>query len=321
MHSMYCPLTLCRYWLLYFKTQFAMAQSDGEWRGIIDPNEVDRNWWILNKKRFGSGHFLKKYVVSLWAAIVALEGSLWLWFYIDGALEIQAVVVTLDAIILIVPLMLTVYIRQSLPVLRDKLRIKQVIHCRKQLQSCLSVRESVHVFCVFSTVSYFNVTWNLSLSVHFDREQELKHIFLIILLAFIVIAVLSSTVGALAVWLDEFDAAMGRTVYVAVSNVSTLGTFLCIYVQTQWVMHKFRSHLQTYSSRRVLQNSLTQEILETKKQKISDKEKISIPDPLVLLNTFITEQCCGVLPVSPSSFRSIQRRELKEWWFEPSQKI
>ena len=86
------------------------------------------------------------------------------------------------------------------------------------------------------------------------------------------------TVGALAVWVEQFDANMGRTVYVAVSNVSTLGTFLCIYVQTQWVMHKFRPHLHSYSSRRVLQNSLTQEILETKKQKINDKEKISITD-------------------------------------------
>ena len=103
-----------------------MAQSDGEWKGIIDPDEVARNWWILNKKRFGSGHFLKKYMISLWALIVAVEGSLWLWYYIEEDLAVQAVVVTLDAIILIVPLMLTVYIRQTLPVLRDKLRIKQV---------------------------------------------------------------------------------------------------------------------------------------------------------------------------------------------------
>lgn len=105
-----------------------MAQSDGEWRGIIDPDEVDRNWWILNHSRFGSGHFLSFYVCSLWVAIVAVEGTLWLWYYLSEDVAVQVTAITLDVVIVVVPLLLTVYIRQTLPDLRDRLRIKQVLH-------------------------------------------------------------------------------------------------------------------------------------------------------------------------------------------------
>ena len=46
-----------RYWLLYFKTKFAECQANGEWEQIIDPSTFEKNWWIINKKRYGSGHF------------------------------------------------------------------------------------------------------------------------------------------------------------------------------------------------------------------------------------------------------------------------
>eukprot|EP01083_Nonionella_stella_P164773 546426_1 len=223
-----------RYWLLYFKTKFAAAQSNGEWQMIINPHH-GQNWWILNKKRFGSGHFLRKYIILLWLCIVCGEGTLWLYSLTYPAL-------IMDFLIILFPFILTIYIRQNLPLLIDKLRIK----------------------------------------------QELKYIFLIIMLAFIVIALLSSAIAVLSYFGVAYIVYISRSLYNTVSLISTFGTFLCVYIQTQWVINKFRTHLHYYSSRHAikLKTTLTQQMILTKKEKKENSDKISISDVLTHEDAF-----------------------------------
>ena len=221
-----------RYWLLYFKTKFAMAQSNNGWQQIIDPSNHLKNWWIVNKKTYGSGHYLRKYVISIWAIIVFIEGTCWFLSYSLDSSLLTYISLSIDFLIILFPLILTIYIRQNLPLLIDKLRIK----------------------------------------------QELKYIFLIIFIIFIVITLLSSIIGGLAYWIVDFDENITRSLYNAVSNISTFGTFLCVFIQTQWVLNRFNQHLSFYSSRQILKTTLTQQILLTKKEKVENKDKISISD-------------------------------------------
>ena len=180
-----------RYWLLYFKTKFAQCVANGEWQQIIDPESYEKNWWIVNKKKYGSGHFLRKYVLIVWIFVVLIEGTAWLCSYIflssDSWWGYLALFV--DFLVILFPLILTIYIRQNLPLIIDKLRIK----------------------------------------------QELKNIFLIIIFTFIVIAILSSVIGGLSYFIGNFDDDIGSSLYNAVANISTFGTFLCVYIQSQWV--------------------------------------------------------------------------------------
>eukprot|EP01084_Bolivina_argentea_P260031 439001_1 len=229
-----------RYWLLYYKTQFASAQSDGQWKMIINPVEANCNWWIVNKKKWGSGHYLKKYIITIWLFIVLIEGTLWLFAYLFNSYPLTYISLFIDFLIILFPLILTIYIRHNLPLLIDKLRIK----------------------------------------------QELRYIFLIILLAFIIIAILSSIIGGLS-YILLLNLSIQYSVYNAISNISTFGTFLCIYFQTQWVINKFRKDLHSYSSRHVLKTSLTQQILLTKKEKNENKDKISISDVLTHKEAFL----------------------------------
>merc|ERR1711933_689880 len=226
---------------LYFKTKFASAQEGGQWKMIINPAEFEKNWWIVNKKKFGSGHYLKKYIILIWIFIVCIEGTFWLFAYYLDSYILTYISTFIDFLVILFPLILTIYIRQNLPLLIDKLRIK----------------------------------------------QELKYIFLIILLAFIVITLLSSIIGVLSYFIGDFNEDIQRSLYNKVSIISTFGTFLCVYVQTQWVINKFRDQLHHYSSRQVLQTTLTQQILLTKKEKNENKDKISISDVLTHEEAFV----------------------------------
>ena len=180
------------------------------------------------QKKIWFRSFLRKYVLIVWIFVVIIEGTCWLFSYIYHQYTLFTVFALLiDFLVILFPLMITIYIRQNLPLIIDKLRIK----------------------------------------------QELKNIFLIILFTFIVIAILSTIIGGLNFFFGTFNEITGRALYNAVSNISTFGTFCCVYIQSQWVINKFRPHLKFYSSRQILKTTLTQQILLTKKKKVKIKRK------------------------------------------------
>merc|ERR1712087_722333 len=115
-----------------------------------------------------------------------------------------------------------------------------------------------------------------------------------------------------------------RSLYNTVSIISTFGTFLCVYVQTQWVINKFRDQLHHYSSRQILKTTLTQQILLTKKEKNENKDKISISDVLtheeafeIFMNHLIAEHSseCLLALVEMIQFKDTILNDMKSVQF------
>eukprot|EP00485_Elphidium_margaritaceum_P013158 CAMPEP_0202694726 /NCGR_PEP_ID=MMETSP1385-20130828/8514_1 /ASSEMBLY_ACC=CAM_ASM_000861 /TAXON_ID=933848 /ORGANISM="Elphidium margaritaceum" /LENGTH=702 /DNA_ID=CAMNT_0049350625 /DNA_START=29 /DNA_END=2137 /DNA_ORIENTATION=+ len=117
-------LVVYRYWLLYYKTQFADAIINHTgWQSIINPANHERNWWITNKKKYGSRSYLIKYVVLVWIVVVGVEGTLWLLVELDSIAS-TFIPIACDLIIVLGPCILLVYIRKSLPLIADQLLLK-----------------------------------------------------------------------------------------------------------------------------------------------------------------------------------------------------
>ena len=101
-------IILYRFWLMYYKTKFAMAQTNDAWVSILNPLLSAQNWWIINKKKYGSGHYLRKFMIIIWILIVTIEGTLWILEFLLNTNYLIYFVVFIDFIIIIIPTILLV---------------------------------------------------------------------------------------------------------------------------------------------------------------------------------------------------------------------
>lgn len=68
-------LTVLRFWLLYFKLEWALSNINNRWQSIINSRAENQDWFLRNKKTYGSYTWLIKKVVIFTTILVIL--NLW----------------------------------------------------------------------------------------------------------------------------------------------------------------------------------------------------------------------------------------------------
>ena len=68
-------LTVLRFWLLYFKLEWALSNINNQWQSIINSRIESQDWFLRNKKTYGSYTYLIKKVLIFTTILAVL--NLW----------------------------------------------------------------------------------------------------------------------------------------------------------------------------------------------------------------------------------------------------
>ena len=66
-------LTVLRFWLLYFKLEWALSNINNRWQSILNSRAENQDWFLRNKKRYGSYTWLIKKVLIFTTILVILN--------------------------------------------------------------------------------------------------------------------------------------------------------------------------------------------------------------------------------------------------------
>ena len=145
-------LTVLRFWLLYFKLEWALSNINNRWQSILNSRSGHQDWFLRNKKKYGSYTWLITKVLIFTTILVILnilrisllytieleESLSWNKKFSNWKIPFD---LTMGFIIYTPALLIMIYIICKLPTFDDYLLIRE------------EARFSVYVFVLITTVN------------------------------------------------------------------------------------------------------------------------------------------------------------------------
>ena len=104
----------CRYWLMYYQINYFHSSQNLQWKNYLNENFINTNWYLKNKKTFGSFKYVSKKILIYYLINTIIIFILFITFGFHHFITL------IDGTLYAVPILFILFLYWKCPVFHDK---------------------------------------------------------------------------------------------------------------------------------------------------------------------------------------------------------
>eukprot|EP01084_Bolivina_argentea_P247490 414049_1 len=141
---------LWRFWLIFYELKIAHTLSHNEWKKHLNSTIAKNNWFINNRRTYGSQKYIQKIMIISWVIFSIIRIIMFQLFMFHQTLN--SLCRSIDAVLYLLPIVLVLIIGCKAPSIQDKFYLRQEI-----TRYCLIVIISILIYIVSIILNRLNV--------------------------------------------------------------------------------------------------------------------------------------------------------------------